>query len=337
MTEQAQPMADDFDFIVANATQPQQPQQQQQQSQQPQQPQQQQPQQQSPIQQHFNQNSVNGVVPWAQNQVATQAANIDNVQQPAQPVQPAAPVAPADPAAPVAPVDPVPPVAPVQEEKPEFKLDDEINNLLEEFGVGKPKDLNKEWQPDNQKWADWEQKAVIDEDVDNKAIAKDNKISIILEKLTTDRDALKDNLWQASYDNQQYKIANEKLQNKVSELIEKNTALEYDENKIQVQDDIKDFVHFYSKRSSEKDTQTPDSPLTKRTLAEAIRAVEAITDLSLDGYVNQYFLKNNPQMPKIWTNHYNPWQMNLDPSNPKERTFAEKKADPKWNPMADAF
>ena len=77
-------------------------------------------------------------------------------------------------------------------------------------------------------------------------------------------------------------MAAEKLQNKVSELLEQKTALEYDENRLQVNDDIKDFVHFYNKRTKDKDQQTPDSVLTKRTLAEAVKVVETITKLNLD-------------------------------------------------------
>jgi len=82
-------------------------------------------------------------------------------------------------------------------------------------------------------------------------------------------------------------------------LIEQKTALEYDENKLQVNDDIKDLVHFYNKRISGKDQQTPDSVLTKRTLAEAVKVVEAITNVSMDNYLNQYYLSRNPQIPKI--------------------------------------
>jgi hypothetical protein len=29
--------------------------------------------------------------------------------------------------------------------------------------------------------------------------------------------------------------------------------------------------------------------------------------------------------------------MGFDPSKPRERTLEQKKADPNWNPMADAF
>jgi hypothetical protein len=57
----------------------------------------------------------------------------------------------------------------------------------------------------------------------------------------------------------------------------------------------------------------------------------------MDTYLNQYYLASNPQIPKIWNNHYSPDQFNLDPNKPKERTIEEKKADPKRNPMEDRF
>jgi hypothetical protein len=94
-------------------------------------------------------------------------------------------------------------------------------------------------------------------------------------------------------------MAAEKLQNKLSEVIEQKTALEYDENKLQVNDQIKDLVHFYNKRTNDATQQTPDSVLTKRTLAEAVKVVEAITKVNMDTYLNQYYLASNPQIPKI--------------------------------------
>lgn len=342
MTDTWQSVADDFDFVVATATQPQQT------------PQQAQPQQ-TPIQQHFNQNSVTGVVPWPEGQVTPEwvaNANPQPVQQPVQqpaqqsvtpvqqPVQWTVPVADSVPNQEWAVVtkekneDNVTDKEKSQEPKPEFKLDEEIDNLLNEFGI---EPLSKKQEPDNQPKKDDNQEWSDPEENDNKSIAKSEKINILLEKLATERDSLKDDLWQERYEKEQYKLAAEKLQNKLSEVIEQKTALEYDENKLQVNDDIKDFVHFYNKRSSDKSTQTPDSVLTKRTLAEAIKVVEAITNLNLDGYINQYYLASNPQIPKIWNNHYVPDQLGFDPTKPRERTVQEKKADPNWNPMEDRF
>lgn len=322
-------MADDFDFVVGAATGQQQPQQQTQP-------------QQTPIQQHFNANSVTWVIPWPEGQVAPENVNnIPPVQQQPMYAQPAVMppqqpiVAPAQPAQQPAPEQQPAPTqqpAPVNE-KPQFNLNQEIDNLLSEFGIEtkpRPSTDNQTVSPDNQEWAKTGEN-------DNKPIAKDDKISILLEKMATERDEIKDQLWQERYEKQQLAIANEKLQNKLSEVIEQKTALEYDENKLQVNDDIKDFVHFYNKRSTDKAQQTPDSVLTKRTLAEAVKVVEAITKLNLDGYLNQFYLASNPQIPKIWNNHYSIDNLWFDPSQKREKTIEEKKADPKWNPMEDRF
>ena len=75
----------------------------------------------------------------------------------------------------------------------------------------------------------------------------------------------------------------------------------------------------------EKDQQTPDSALTKRTLAEAIRVVEDITNMNLDTYINQYYLNNNPQFPKIWNNHYSPELLGLDPNQQRQKNLWRKK------------
>lgn len=311
--------SDDFAWIVAMATPGQQPQ----------------PQvqlQQTPIQQHFTQNSVNGVIPWPEWQVAPEAVSTNppiQYQPQPQPIQPAPiQVQPAPVNEPI--VQPEPPVP----AKPAFDLNSEINGLLKEFGLEPNAGTDNQPLPaDNQQWAD----TTKDDPNTKESIAKEEKFNILLEKVVTDRDLIKDQLWQERYEKEQYKIAAEKLQSKLSEVIEQKTALEYDENKLQVNDDIKDFVHFYNKRTKEKDQQTPDSVLTKRTLAEAVKIVEAITNVNLDQYISQYYLASNPQIPKIWQNHYFPDQMNFDPSRPQERTIEQKKADPKWNPMEDRF
>ena len=325
MTTQWQPVADDFDFVVAAATQGQQPQSQTQP-------------QQTPIQQHFNQNAVTGVVPGPEWQVSTEG--LPPTQQFIPPQQPPVTTTAPEEQPPVTTTAPEeqPPVttnAPTPtlevEQKSEFNLDMEIDNLLKEFGIETNKPIQKPIEEDNQKLSP-------EKENDNKSIAKDEKINILLEKLATDRDELREKLGLESYEKEQYKLAAEKLQNKLSEVIEQKTALEYDENKIQVNDDIKEFVHFYNKRSKEKDQQTPDSVLTKRTLAEAVKVVEAITNLNLDNYLSQYYLVNHPQFPKIWNTHYSPDQLlNIDPNKPRERTVQEKKDDPNWNPMEDRF
>ena len=115
-----------------------------------------------------------------------------------------------------------------------------------------------------------------EEEVEN-PIAKDEKMTIILEKLVTERDSLKDKVSDVTYERDQYKLTADKLHAKVSELIEQKTALEYDESKLEVDSQIKDLVHYYNKWSTDKTQQTPDSVLSKRTLAEATKVVEAIT------------------------------------------------------------
>jgi len=313
MTEQWQPVADDFDFVVATATG----------QQAPQQPMMQQPvMQQTPIQQHFTSpnpypEQVSQAAPLTNPGVAQQVT-VQPIQQPQPAVQ--------DIVVPVAPVVPAEPAEVV------FDLDSEIDNLMNEFGIGKP-NIEVVVQPDN-KTISTDNDKVAD---DNKSIAKQAKISIILEKLVTERDSLKDDIGQERYEKEQYKMAAKKLQNKLSEVIEQKTALEYDENKLQVNDDIKDFVHFYNKRSWDKTQQTSDSVLTKRTLAEATKVVEAITWMNMDNYLNAYYLKNNPQIPKIGNNHYSVEQLLMWDGNPQQRTVEQKKADPKWNPMEDRF
>lgn len=314
MTETWQPIADDFDFVVATATGQEAPQQPQQQHMQ-----------QTPIQQHFT--SPN---PYPEQ--VSQAAPVTNVSQ----WQQVTVETPTQPEPIIQDVNvPIPnPIQtePVQPAKPIFNLDNEIDILLNEFSITKATDTNiietdnQEVSKDNDKLSN-----------DNETIAKQDKINIIMEKLVTERDSLKDDIGQERYEKEQYKLAAEKLQNKLSEVIEQKTALEYDENKLQVNDDIKDFVHFYNKRSGDKTLQTPDSVLTKRTLAEATKVVEAITWLNMDNYLNTYYLKNNPQMPKIGNNHYSVDQLLMDWGDPQQRTLEQKKADPNWNPMEDRF
>ena len=190
--------------------------------------------QQTPIQQHFTSpnpypEQVSQAAPLTNPGVAQQVT-VQPIQQPQPAVQ--------DIVVPVAPVVPAEPAEVV------FDLDSEIDNLMNEFGIGKP-NIEVVVQPDN-KTISTDNDKVAD---DNKSIAKQAKISIILEKLVTERDSLKDDIGQERYEKEQYKMAAKKLQNKLSEVIEQKTALEYDENKLQVNDDIKDFVHFYNKRS----------------------------------------------------------------------------------------
>ena len=193
-------------------------------------------------------------------------------------------------------VQPVPVNQPTPEPVKTFDLDNEINGLLKEFGIDPISKVTPTPAPtDNQNVSTDNQQ----DPNDKESIAKNEKITILLEKMAAKQEETNTLLGQERYEKEQYKMAAEKLQNKVSEILEQKTALESDENRLQVNDDIKDFVHFYNKRTKEKDQQTPDSVLTKRTLAEAVKIVEAITNVNLDGYLNQYYLVSNPQIPKI--------------------------------------
>ena len=183
MTETWQSTSDDFAWIVAMATPGQQP------------LPQTQPQQ-TPIQQHFNQNSVNGVVPWPEGQVAPEnVSNNPPIQQPApQPIQvQPAPVNQPDPAQQQ--VQPEPP-------KPEFKVDEQIDNLLEEFWISTKKKVdNQTVSNDNDKWSNDNQQNPNDKE----SIAKQEKINILLEKVVTENGEIKDQLWQERYEKEQYK------------------------------------------------------------------------------------------------------------------------------------
>ena len=179
--------ADDFAWIVAMATEQQNNQQVQMQ--------------QTPIQQHFNANSVTWVVPWPEWQVSSQwlPATQQFVQQ--APIQEQQPIA----QQPVQPVATVPVEAPVVT-APDFDLDSEVEKLLKEFGVV------------DQKPAEPTSPVVVEKDNDDtdnqnisKELEKDNKISILLEKVVTERDLVKDQLGQERYEKEQYKFTAEKI------------------------------------------------------------------------------------------------------------------------------
>ena len=313
-----QNQADDFDFVVAAATE--------------QQPQQNVMQQQgavawataAPEQQVSVQNLYADNIPvnsqsqqWygIADRLAQQVQN-EMVQPQPQPVQPQQQPAPVQP-------DPVQhEVQPEQQESEQEKpdLDAKIESLLEEFWV---KDDSSKEDDVNTKLKD--------------VLEKNKKISKLLSDVTIERDNANDELGQTRYEKQQLEITNERLQNRIEQLTEANQALKYDENKMDVNDSIKDFVVFYDKRSKDKDKQTPDSQLTRRTLAEAVKVVEGITNLSMDNYLNEYYNRNNPQMPRIWSNHYWVDQLGFDPLKTAQRNIEAKKNDPNWNPMVDVF
>lgn len=200
-------------------------------------------------------------------------------------------------------------------------IDQQIDQLMDEFWL---KDKDEEEKP---------------EEVDDKMkdiLEKNKKINKLLTDVTFERDWLKDELWQERYEKQQLEIINEKLQNRIEQLSEANTALKYDENKMDVADPIKDFVVFYDKRMKNKNEESPNSQLTKRTLAEAVKVIEGITNLSMDDYLNEYYARTNPQMPRIWSNHYGVDQLGFDPLK-AQKSIEAKKNDPNWNPMVDVF
>lgn len=303
-----QNQSDDFDFVVAAATE-QQPQQ-------------------NLMQQ---QQTVAGIAAAPEQRIATQSIEQQEVIQPqpqinenslqqanffnqTQQVQPQPVIAPQ----PQVQEQPEPEQKP-EEEKPEeeqkLDLDSEIDKLLDELNLNKTDSKNDEIE---------------------KILEKNKKISMILSEVSSERDQIKDELWQERYEKQQLEIVNKRLQNKLEELTEANTALKYDENKMEVSDPIKDFVVFYDKWSKNRDKESPDSQLTKRTLAEAVKVIEGITNLSLDNYITEYYNRNNPQMPRVWSNHYWVDQLGFDPLK-AQKDIEAKKSDPNWNPMVDVF
>ncbi len=248
------------------------------------------------------------------------------------PVAPEPAPVPATEPAPVPATEPAPVPEPVLVAEPikQFDLNQEIDDILKEFGI---EDRPTEPKDDNQELSNKDDKT-------KESLAKNEKINIIINKLVSEKDDYKDKLMHTAYERDQYKLTADNMHTKISELIERNTALEYDENKLPVNKGIRPLVeNLNAWQDKVAKQETPDTDLSERVLADTVRVIEAITKVSMDKYLAYCDAKNNPKIPKIWNNHSvvdyaDPYDTKV---KPEDKPIEERKKDPNWNPMETMF